>query len=389
MLIERPGSKPSALVMHNPTGNGSTVTPHSTGRRHAASTPRNGHVVLRFGRVPRQDRGMPRGVAGWQVTGSHGILGSTTLGGMRGPALIAAGEAVLICQRPRSTDVATGTEVSASVDDVVTCMFWNVNRRDRRDLIGRLAAQEHADVVVLAEHPAQSKPTLEALRREVGESFFEPPSDTPRLRLFARRPTLDLQEIYADASGRVTIRLLRYERKEFLFVAAHLPSKVNWNREDQTAEVQVLADQIRDEESRRRHRRTILCGDLNMNPFEDGVVQASGLHAMMTKTTVEAGTRTVQGREYPFFYNPMWGFFGDRTQGPPGTYYYRHSGHLSYEWNIFDQVLIRPEALPWFADDVEIVARIGDTELGRPDGRPNREIGSDHFPIVFRLSPTR
>jgi hypothetical protein len=83
----------------------------------------------------------------------------------------------------------------------------------------------------------------------------------------------------------------------------------------------------------------------------------------------------------------MWGFFGDRTQGPPGTLYYRHSGHLSYEWNIFDQVLIRAEALPWFADDVEIVTRIGDTDLRGRGGRPNQEIGSDHFPIVFRLAP--
>jgi len=284
--------------------------------------------------------------------------------------------------------VATGTEVSASVDKGVTCLFWNVNRRDRQDLIGRLAAQKHADVVVLAEHSAESEMTLDALRREVDGSFIEPPSDTPRLQLFARRPTLDLREIYGDRSGRVTIRLLRYQRNDFLFVAAHLPSRVIWSAKDQIAEMFVLANQIRDEESRRGHRRTILCGDLNMNPFEDGVVQASGLHAMMTKTTVEARTRMVQGREYPFFYNPMWGFFGDRTQGPPGTLYYRHSGHLSYEWNIFDQVLIRPEALPWFADDLEIVTRIGDTELRRPDGRPNREIGSDHFPIVFRLAPT-
>jgi hypothetical protein len=284
--------------------------------------------------------------------------------------------------------MARGIDVSASLDTGITCLFWNLNRRNRQALISRLAADKRADVVVLAEPGAESETTLEALRGEVAESFVEPPSEAPRLQLFARRATLDLREVYWDASGRLTIRLLRYAQTEFLFVAAHLPSKINWNRADQTAEVQSLADQIRDEESRRGHRRTILCGDLNMNPFEDGVVQAAGLHAMMTKTTLRARTRTVQGQEYPFFYNPMWGFFGDRTQGPPGTLYYRHSGHLSYEWNIFDQVLIRAEALPWFADEVEIVTKIGDTDLRDRNGRPNPEIGSDHFPIVFRLGPT-
>ena len=284
--------------------------------------------------------------------------------------------------------MAVGTDVSASVRTGIACLFWNVNRRDRLGLISRLAAEKRADVVVLAEPGAESETTLEALRREVAGSFVEPASEIPRLQLFARRSNLGLREVYWDASGRLTIRLLRYAQTEFLFVAAHLPSKINWNREDQTAEARVLADQIRDEEVRRGHRRTILCGDLNMNPFEDGVVQAAGLHAMMTKRIVDAGTRTVQGREYPFFYNPMWGFFGDRTQGPPGTLYYRHSGHLSYEWNMFDQVLIRAEALPWFADDVEIITRIGDTDLQGRNGRPNPEVGSDHFPIVFRLAPT-
>lgn len=287
----------------------------------------------------------------------------------------------------KGTDVAIGADVLVSEDMRMTCLFWNVNRRDLGDSVSRLAAQERADVVVLAESAAESETALETLRREVDGSFFEPTSETPRLQLFARHPALDLDEVYGDASGRLSIRVLRYEQTEFLFVAAHLPSKVNWTPADQTAEVQTLANQIREEETRRGHRRTILCGDLNMNPFEDGVVKAAGLHAMMTKATVKAGTRKVQERDYPFFYNPMWGFFGDRTQGPPGTFYYRHSGHLSYEWNMFDQVLVRGEALPWFADDIEIVTKIGDTELQGADGRPNTRIGSDHFPIVFRLAP--
>lgn len=62
-----------------------------------------------------------------------------------------------------------------------------------------------------------------------------------------------------------------------------------------------------------------------MNPFDEGVVKAAGLHAMMTKATANERFRTVQGREYPFFYNPMWGFFGDRTDGPAGTFHYRRS----------------------------------------------------------------
>jgi hypothetical protein len=165
-----------------------------------------------------------------------------------------------------------------------------------------------------------------------------------------------LREVYVDASGRLTVRILRYGETEVLFGAAHLSSKIHWSREDQAAEVHELSRQIRAEEERRGHSRTILVGDLNMNPFDDGVVQANGLHAMMTRATAEEGSRRVQGRDYPFFYNPMWGLFGDRTPGPPGTYYYRHPGHLSYEWNIFDQVLLRPGVVPFF-ENVEIITK--------------------------------
>ena len=67
-----------------------------------------------------------------------------------------------------------------------------------------------------------------------------------------------------------------------------------------------------------------------MNPFEEGVVGAKGLHAVMTRRIAAKGSRVVQGKEYPFFYNPMWGLFGDRQDSPSGTYYYSASEHTCF-----------------------------------------------------------
>ena len=36
-------------------------------------------------------------------------------------------------------------------------------------------------------------------------------------------------------------------------------------------------------ENKAGHKRTVLVGDLNMNPFETGLVTASGLNATMTR----------------------------------------------------------------------------------------------------------
>lgn len=267
-----------------------------------------------------------------------------------------------------------------------TCLFWNTNGRDRTGLVGQLSAQVQADVVVLAEPGVASEAVLTELRRAVDESYREPHTETRRLYLFGRNDGLGLREIYGDTLGRVTVRLLHLGQNVLLFAALHLPSKLHFGPADRTAEAQVISEEIRRIEVERGHRRTIVVGDLNMNPFEAGVAQASGFHGMMSKATVMADDRTVQGREYPFFYNPMWGFFGDRTDGPPGTYHYRHSGHLSYDWNIFDQLLVRPDVLRSFDTDVEIVSEIGQVGLLGRDGLPDADVGSDHLPIVFRLA---
>lgn len=74
------------------------------------------------------------------------------------------------------------------MDDVVTCLFWNMNRRNRPDLLGRLAAETRADVIALAEPGfVEAGPTLEALRQVADPAFGEPPADTPHLHVFAHR----------------------------------------------------------------------------------------------------------------------------------------------------------------------------------------------------------
>ncbi|MBL8205931.1 MAG: hypothetical protein JNM09_16975 [Blastocatellia bacterium] len=82
----------------------------------------------------------------------------------------------------------------------------------------------------------------------------------------------------------------------------------------------------------------------------------------------------------------MWGFFGDGSEGPAGTYYYRHSGHVSYFWNIFDQVLIRPDLLPSFRNsDLAVLTDDGDESLLTSHGLPDVAGASDHLPLLFKL----
>jgi hypothetical protein len=133
--------------------------------------------------------------------------------------------------------------------------------------------------------------------------------------------------------------------------------------------------------------RTLLVGDFNMNPFEPGLVAAAGLNAVMSRQVAARTTRTVQGREYRFFYNPMWGCFGDGRSHTAGSYFYDSGEHVNYFWNVFDQVLIQPElAIDFSNDQLKILTSSGGRSLVRQDGRPDDENSSDHLPLVFELT---
>ncbi len=135
------------------------------------------------------------------------------------------------------------------------------------------------------------------------------------------------------------------------------------------------------------HRRTVLVGDLNMDPFESGVVAADGLHAVMSRHVAGGRYREVGGEIRHFFYNPMWGHFGDRPPSPPGTFFRAADGQTSYFWHMFDQMLIRPDLLSYFNDaDLTVVTRIGDQSLLAASHRPDAQTFSDHLPIVFQLT---
>ena len=267
---------------------------------------------------------------------------------------------------------------------MVTFLFWNINGKPLLDSIEAIAQEESVDVLILAECRIEARDLLQVLNRKRPE-FHLARGISSQLVIYTRFP----REFMAPAfdGNRVSIRRLRLPaRLDVLLVAVHFPSKLRWSDESQMLECTQLSHIITAEEMRVGHRRTIVVGDLNMNPFEKGMVGAAGLHAVPTRNVAERGGRVVQGRTYPFFYNPMWGHFGDRSERPPGSYYYERAEQVSYFWHTFDQVLIRPQLMDRLrADQVRILDKAGDSPLATEDGHPDVKNLSDHFPLLFRL----
>ena len=265
-------------------------------------------------------------------------------------------------------------------------LFWNINRKDLKKSIARLARRYEIDVLMLAECQIEPGILLNELNGGGRFGYHYSPSDCEKIEVFAQFPGEFIRPIH-DEPGRLTIRHLRLPGlTDILLAITHFPSKLRWTAVSQAAECIELSNSIKMAERKVGHARTVLVGDLNMNPFEDGVVSANGLHGVMNRSIAKRGTRVVQRREYPFFYNPMWGLLGDGTPGPSGTYHYRSAEHVAFFWNMFDQVLIRPDLLSSFDNKgLEIPESDGEISFLSSKGLPDANVASDHLPVVFGL----
>jgi hypothetical protein len=248
--------------------------------------------------------------------------------------------------------------------------------------------RHNVDIVMLAECPEEPTEVCRLLGERTKKQFYIAPDTRKKLQLLTSFPEDSITAVFDEFSGRLTIRrlLLNERRVDILVAVVHLPSKLYYSDEEQQFIATEIVRDINDYERRFPNARTIIVGDFNMNPFEQGIVSAMGLHAVMTRAIAEGESRTVSARDYRYFYNPMWSCFGDRSEGPAGTYYYRKSTPISYFWNIFDQVLLRPEIMHWLKE-LRILDHDGSTSLLNERGRPDSVAGSDHLPLYFRLHP--
>ncbi len=263
-------------------------------------------------------------------------------------------------------------------------LFWNLNKRDIPGFVRHLADEADADVLILAECAMARERILETLNEEKPHYQWAW-GVCDSLEFFTRFDSRFLRPV--SESSRISIRRLSLPaRQPILIAAAHLPAKVGFSNESQWFESVQLSRVIEEVERTEGHHRTILLGDLNMNPFEPGMVGArGGLHAVGSRSIAARDTRTVQGEKYKFFYNPMWSHLGDRAE-TGGTFFYDYAEPVCYFWNMYDQVLLRPDLLEGFAPEhVQILTSVRGISLLQ-DGEPDQEMASDHLPVVVELN---
>jgi len=266
-------------------------------------------------------------------------------------------------------------------------LFWNINGNDLQESIHRIVNLHTVDVLVLAECSIDPSELLSLLNRKQADFHYAPSIECRKIEIFTKFSGALIPPILEN--DRMTIRQLKTPTmaQDTLVAALHFPSQLFWDDQDQLSESPIYSDLIREAEKRVGHHRTVIMGDFNMNPYARGMVNASGFNAVMSREIAEKRKRTIQKREYPFFYNPMWSLSGDISSGPAGTFYFAPKGHSSYYWHTLDQVLIRPDLLECFNSlTLKILDSDGERSLLSASGKPDDSWASDHLPLFFELT---
>jgi exonuclease III len=268
---------------------------------------------------------------------------------------------------------------------VITFLFWNLKAQPLRERLARLAVAHSVDVFVVAECDMQSGAVSRALSDATGTAYRVVLGSGTALRVFTRTPLANWRALFSDTlEAWLGFRFRAPNGPELLVFAVHMPSKLRTTEQDRMQDALWLSNDIVKLEEQEGHSHTLVVGDFNVNPFEVPLVWSSGLHAVMDWRAAERETRTIRGREYGLMYNPTWGVMGDRTPGPPGTYYRASSESVNYFWNTYDQVLMRP-ALAGHLTELSVLDSDGTESLLTVNGIPDATNGSDHLPLLFRF----
>lgn len=267
----------------------------------------------------------------------------------------------------------------------LTFLFWNLYKKCLVPTLKDIIEHYDVDVVILAECTFRTEELIYVLNDKKVMYFPENGlAKCKKIRIITKFHPMLLAPIYEEE--RFSIRKLILPNKEsILIVGVHIPDKSHDVADNQLMICQRLRDSIEKMEKEHLIDKTLIVGDFNMNPFDQGLVSPIGLNAVMSERIAQTKSRIVNNKDYQYFYNPMWSFFGDIGNNVEGSYFYRKNANLP--WNVFDQVLLRPSLIPNFdKDSLSFLNYTGkESILTNEMLYPDKVKYSDHLPLIFKL----
>ena len=276
-------------------------------------------------------------------------------------------------------------------------LFWNIKKKTSDDFmmhVVNLLNENSIDIFMVAELPQDNIQYFERYIIDKTDGKYKLINGFlfKKVIIFATQET-DIALFDATDTGKriaaFTIRSRILDKKILLF-PIHFYDKFNIDSDEQNERIVKIRDYIeRIENLNEEKDLSIVCGDFNLNPHETPMIKASGMHAVMDRRIALKGKRKVQGEDFSYFYNPMWGLWGDTGKGDaPGSFYLCNSGcYISMFWHLLDQVIMRKGLIDYFEfDRLNIISEINGDSMLKEDGSINGDRFSDHLPLTFSVN---
>jgi len=265
----------------------------------------------------------------------------------------------------------------------INFLYWNANNNNISLYIAEVCMENEIDVLILAEHKSVD---IDYLIRKLRENnlYFKVENIAPNSRILLLHKTEGMVKTIKE-SRYYSVFKLNSDKEEILIFAVHLPSKYAQEASDLNMYTSQIVREFQQLEEEREISKSLVVGDFNMNPFDEGMVSALGFNAIMCPDIAKKKSRKVLNEERKFYYNPMWHIMGNNNNICKGTYYYSTSTK-SYYWYTYDQVIIRPDLIEKFnIDELQIINEIKGKSIITKSNIPNKKDISDHLPIKFKL----
>lgn len=259
-------------------------------------------------------------------------------------------------------------------------LFWNCGKNDLTSILQSCVIDLNIDLIVLAEF---EKIDLNQIYSK--KAFLH---NVNQWIAVSSRISKRFVKPIVDGSRYSVFKIKLPGMKKYIVSGIHLRSKLYANIDLQATYLgQYIRSIIRAEE-KEKCNNTILLGDFNLEPYENPMLNFSHMNSIYSRDMCQSlgHKRKVGEEERGFFFNPMWAFIGDLSDGPSGTYFSKNPGSSSNYWKMLDQILIRSHMSSDInRSNVSILTSLGGQNLLDNYGRPNH-IYSDHLPVLFSFS---
>lgn len=262
-------------------------------------------------------------------------------------------------------------------------LFWNTHKnKDINPIVAELIEENNINIIALAEHTANVNELIELLNNF---GIVMKKYDNPGCEKMIFLGNTYYQAQPGSQGDHYSFQIID---NQYIICCVHLQGQIYKNNDAaRRITIQRIVRDIINTENANKSDKTIIIGDFNINPFDHGMIDADQFHSLPFYEVAKKNARTVADGSFKMFYNPMWRFFGD-IEKPYGTHYYNGNDIDNVFWNIYDQIMIRPDLREYFVDEeLKIVTKTSHSSLLDRNGHPNKEI-SDHLPIIFEIKET-